>query len=213
MKKGILAAIGSIFIAQPAQAQNISNAEFWDWFVRNKSMIEQYDRKTESVMNAVEAKIKAVYPDLWFEIGQAEDKVYEFIISAGGLKSAIPSVIDLYKAAPQIPGWRVIAFKPRRDAPVLDHGGIRFNVADFYYQSDYYEGLTDLKVYVKGLTRENEDVYGMAGFLLLDTVIGEYDVMTALGNIKFEPLPQDRAEMKPLTGLAAEIDAHKPAPN
>ncbi|MBK9584467.1 MAG: hypothetical protein KA099_09015 [Alphaproteobacteria bacterium] len=213
MKKGILAAIGSIFIAQPAQAQNLTHAEFWDWFIQNKSMIEQYDKKTEAVMNAVQGKIKAVYPDLWFEIGQAEDKVYEFIISAGGLKSAIPSVIDLYKAAPQIPGWRVIAFKPRHATPILDHGGIRFNVADFYYQSEYYEGMTDLKVCVKGLTKENEDVYGMAGFLLLDTVIGEYDVMTTLGNIKFEPLPQDRTGLKPLSALAAEIDAHKPAPN
>jgi hypothetical protein len=164
-------------------------------------------------MNAVQGKIKAVYPDLWFEIGQAEDKVYEFIISAGGLKSAIPSVIDLYKAAPQIPGWRVIAFKPRHATPILDHGGIRFNIADFYYQSEYYEGMTDLKVCVKGLTKENEDIYGMAGFLLLDTVIGEYDVMTTLGNIKFEPLPQDRIGLKPLSALAAEIDAHKPAPN
>jgi hypothetical protein len=70
-----------------------------------------------------------------------------------------------------------------------------------------------LKVCVKGLTKENEDIYGMAGFLLLDTVIGEYDVMTTLGNIKFEPLPQDRIGLKPLSALAAEIDAHKPAPN
>ena len=107
----------------------------------------------------------------------------------------------------------MIAFKPRHATPILDHGGIRFNVADFYYQSEYYEGMTDLKVCVKGLTKENEDVYGMAGFLLLDTVIGEYDVMTTLGNIKFEPLPQDRTGLKPLSALAAEIDAHKPAPN
>ncbi|MCB1840188.1 MAG: hypothetical protein H6858_02170 [Rhodospirillales bacterium] len=215
MKKGLLAFLASLFVVQPAQAQALTADEFWNWFLQNKSFIEQYHKKPEAVMDAVQAKIKAVYPDLWFEIGQDENNIYEFIISAGGLKSAIPAVVDLYKAAPQIPGWRVVAFKPRHAVTGIEHGGVEFDIKDFYYKSDYYEGLTDVGVYVRGLTKENEDTYGMAGFLFLDTVLGEYDVMTNLGNIKFFPLPENPEQegLKALSGLAAEIDTRKPAPN
>jgi len=47
--------------------------------------------------------------------------------------------------------------------------------------------------------------------LLLDVVGGEYDVMTRIGGIDFEPLPAKPAEqgLRPLKDLAAVVDSTK----
>ena len=209
MKKGLLALLTGMFVSQPAQAEPLTKEGFWLWFKDNKAFIQQYDTNTEEVMDSVELMIKQIHPDLWFEIGQAEDDQYEFIISGGGLKSAIPQVVDLYKAAPQIDGWRVIAFKPRHAIKATEYKGIEFKIEDFMYASNYYDDLTDVTVYIKGFTEKNEETHGMAGFLFLDSVLGEYDVMTKLGNIRFEPMPGNPQALglKPLPELAAEVDA------
>ena len=229
MKKSMMAIIATIFMSRPTkttQAGSLGKDRFWEWFRENKSFLEQYDKKTDEVMEQLQEKLEEIYPDLRFEIGQDKDGIYEFVISAGGLKSAIDSVLELYKSAPKIDGWRIIAFKPRQAVTRVEHGGIDFKLSDFMYSSSYNEGMTDIELYIRGFRMGKEETYAMAGFLFLDTVIGEYDVMTRLGNIKFHPLPEEgiafagdddgveletepeqMKRLKPLAELAAEIDA------
>ncbi|MCL4679106.1 MAG: hypothetical protein KJ017_11015 [Alphaproteobacteria bacterium] len=186
---------------------------FWRWFLHNRPLIERYAVETDAVVDAVQSQINLISSHLSFELGQAADGTFEFIISAGGVKRLIPRVTRLYNAAPAIPGWRVMAFKPRHSTPQIEYGGEKFSISDFYYASQVGEdGKTNLRVCIRGYNRRREKMYGMVGFLFLDTVIGEYDVMTNLGAIEFgdiPPGPMTLSGLKPLRDLAPEIDAIK----
>lgn len=188
-------------------------ARFWGWFLQNRIFIETFRTETDAVVDAIQQKINIVSPLLVFEIGQTAEGTYEFIISAGGVKRLIPYVTRLYNAAPEIGNWRIIAFKPRHATPQIEYGGERFSLSDFYYASRIGEdGKTDLLVCIRGFNGRREKTYGMAGFLFLDTVIGEYDVMTNLGAVEFgdiPPGPMTLSGLKPLRDLASEIDARK----
>lgn len=188
---------------------------FWNWFVRNRAFIETIRTDTDRVIDSVQARIALISRHIVFEIGQSADGRYEFIVSTGGIKKLIPHVTRLYNAAPQIENWRIIAFKPRHATPMIEYGGQRFNLSDFYYASQKGEdGKIDVNVYIRGYNMRQEKIFGMVGFLFLDTVLGEYDVMTNIGAIEFgdiPPGPMTISGIKPLKDLAPEVDSHKSA--
>ncbi|MCB1592953.1 MAG: hypothetical protein KDI90_10945 [Alphaproteobacteria bacterium] len=186
---------------------------FWNWFIRDRLFIETFITDSDPVIDAIQEQLNLISPHVTFEIGQSAKGTFEFIISAGGVKKLIPVVSRLHNAAPRMKGWKVIAFKPRHATPMIEYGGQRFSLSDFFYASKNGEGgKTDLVVCIRGFRKAREKTYGLVGFLFLDTVLGEYDVMTDLGKIEFGDLPPGPIKLsglKPLKELAVEIDSRK----
>ncbi len=200
-----------------AQAQSKGSPfdSFWQWFLSAEQRLREAHGsggrlEIEAAVGEIGERLNHVHPELCFEYGQADDGIFELILSAGGIRSLFPAVAALKQAAPEVPGWRIIAFRPRKAScarvqlgeAVLEPDGLWYRLMPGAEQAD-------LDLFIAELTPETLEGLGGAAFLMLDAVLGEYDVATRIGAIDFDVLPEDPAslDLKPITALRADFDA------
>lgn len=196
----------------PSASERSSDEEqkFWTWFAANESRLFSFEREQEALFDELTRELHEVHPDLTFEFGPEEGGLREFIVSAGGLKGAFPAVISLVARAPHLPRWRVIAFRPRRN-PLHDvsFGDVTIKAADVRCSSARGGGKVDVVLYLPGYSESQGATFRQIGYLLLDEVLGEYDVETGVGVIEFKPLVEaDESESHPIADLRAIFDKH-----
>lgn len=190
-----------------------SSSNFWSWFLSNSPRIaaalQSEDRDTiDAIVKETGIHLHEFNLDLAHEFStQPVEGKMEFIISADGISSSIPAVKQLVAAAPEIPGWKVIAFRgPHHDVDGLSFKGADFDLRRLRFtitKSTRKDRVVDIVVYGPGLHIGNKrSVHAV--FLLFDTLIGEYAVMTQVGDIDFQPLSQLNP---PDTFIAAEFAA------
>lgn len=193
-------------------AGRVAREAFWTWFQDNTAFLETYAENTPAVVAAIGKRLNAVNRQLAFEMGRADDGIYEFIISADGMRDVFPDVVALTGAAPAIPGWRIIAFRPRKPdslGKVVRLGDVQVGASAMWYRSSNHEDRIDLALSVEGQDKDGAQAMLGAVFLLLDATLGEYDVATRIGCIQFEdcPIEPAAAGLRPLSELAHEVDA------
>jgi hypothetical protein len=160
-----------------------NEAAFWNWFVKHQSKIREFELSHDSILDQLSTELQKVDVNLTFEVGPP-GMVREFVISAGGIIDSFPSVVSLRNAAPNLTGWHINAFRPRRSplnaiefrGRVVSPKEVQFSLLDngknagvYLFLPGYSEGDMDLR---------------QIGYLLLDDALGEYDVETRLGFIK-----------------------------
>ena len=189
---------------------------FWAWFVENTDFLKQHDTNQDPVLDEVERRLHEVHKGLVFEIGQASDGIYDFIVSADGIQEVFPAVVELAKAAPRIEGWRIISFRPRMpdmQDRILNYGGLALTYGDIWYRSEEQGDKLGLSLFIRALTDENREILHVSAYLMLDAALGEFDVETKIGSIEIQQLPEDRTtlNLKPFKDLAAEVDWRFPS--
>lgn len=75
----------------------------------------------------------------------------------------------------------------------------------FTYKNDQHNNLVNVIIYMKGFTEENEDFID-AAFILLDNLVGEYDVGVKIGEIEFRSYQGEQGAV-PIKELPAVVDA------
>jgi hypothetical protein len=190
------------------QRSHVGSGDFWEWFVKNEADIRAVKTGQEKIMDTLGRRIRAQGPGLQFEMSTQKEGDREFIVSAGGIRDVIPDVEALVREAPPIPGWKVIAFRQRHPGFTLTLGSTHFGPEDIWFSATTHSEHVDLDLYIKGYNGNNKMAM-QAAFLMLDATLGEYDVMTKVGQIDFHHLPDDPAAqgLKPSNELAAIIDA------
>jgi hypothetical protein len=127
-----------------------------------------------------------VNPELTFEFGPKAER-REFVISAGGIRSAFPAVTSLVVAAPRLDRWRITAFRPRRSSiSIVEIGKTRVDPADVEFSLLSNGTMIGIHLFVPGF-REDSTPHKQIGYLMLDEALGEYDVETKVGLIKMMP--------------------------
>ncbi len=187
----ILTFVVSYFIMTQVVYGGPKETAFWGWFSKNDSRLYSFEKDQENIFNEISSELSKIDPDLTFEFGPiGSDGKREFVISGGGIKSAFPQVESLYSSAPQLPKWKYTKFRQRR-SPLNDisYGGVDVKVSDVYF--NLYKDKGDrigIIVFMKGYTKDQEDIYANIGFLILDEALGEYDVESKLGFIEFHAI-------------------------
>jgi len=124
-------------------------ASFWQWFQANESRFRDIEvPEKEELLDEFMEQLHEFSDDLWFELGGHPDGPRELIITAEGNLDAFHEVRRLIGAAPLVPGWELIAFKPA-------HG------FDFVTN---YEGLTlapEATWFLPLESREDPDSFGL----------------------------------------------------
>jgi hypothetical protein len=188
-------------------ASKSTQAKFWKWFVEHEAELFDFESDQERIFRQLAAALHRVHPHLTFEFGPKGAK-REFVISAGGIKSAFPAVVALANAAPELPRWQVTAFHPRRSPlHVVEIEDKRINPDDVHFSLLHNGTTAGIRLFVPGF-REGDTVLTQLIYLLLDGTLGEYDVETRLGLIKI--LPPETAtdgERYPLAELPERFDA------
>jgi hypothetical protein len=183
---------------------------FWRWFEDNQLMLKDFENDQDNVIEQLVGELTKVHEDLTFEMSSEKDNgKRDFIISAGGIKSAFPSVEALHDAAPELKDWDIIKFRPRR---IVDHS-IKLGDRDISYKDVYFRLYPDEKlkvgvvIYIEGFNESEFNVFANIGFLFLDLILGEYDVETKVGHIDFDSTEAaDFGKARPVINLASEFD-------
>ncbi|MBK9247971.1 MAG: hypothetical protein IPM69_07640 [Ignavibacteria bacterium] len=176
--------------------QNIKDKDrlFWEWFVENQ--IDYYkDGVDEFLFDRLGYQLNEIDPNLTFEFSPIHDNgIKEFVISAGGLKVSFPSVKRLVEKAPKITNWEIIAFRQRLP---LEYDSVKYGDLDLSYDDIYfrYSNESD-KIGVELNIMNYSDVteFNQAIYLLLDGLLGEYDVETKLSWIQRKVLDETQIE-------------------
>jgi hypothetical protein len=168
--------------------------EFWRWFVKNEPRLRAADVRDARTGSEIGAHLKAVHPSLTWEWGDSGNGKRDLILSAEGIREAAASVEAIADAAPPLPRWRIIRFRPRwpdYDKCTLEYGGARFEPHTIECALARDGSLIGVTLLMPQLASVNENAWKGAAFLLLDTALGEYDVMMRVGFIEVLPMDAD----------------------
>ncbi|WP_193369298.1 hypothetical protein [Pelagibius marinus] len=184
---------------------------FWNWFQKNEDRLFDVVTAGETICNDLQRRMAKVDPYLTFLFGPVrDDGKREFIISADGIKRSFPAVEALHDAAPELPRWVWIKYRPRlgmSDHMVLE--GREYSSNDVTYKMYEDDGKVGLEIFMKGLTEEDRKFHQEIGMLFLDHALGEYDVETRVGFIEFISAADERADdASPLADLAENFDRY-----
>jgi hypothetical protein len=182
--------------------------KFWKWFVAQEDRLFHFERDQEAVFNELARELQRVHPELTFEFGPEHGGARDFVVSAGGIKTAFPAVEALVAAAPKLPKWRIVAFRPRR-SPLhdIELGGVSVKAENVRFSLIRHDGKIGVLLFLPGYSEAEKTTYGQIGYLLLDEALGEYDVEMKVGVIEFHPLSEaSPTKSYPLEELAEFFD-------
>jgi hypothetical protein len=213
---GLLRRIASTLLAvfsSDAPASTAGSQElFWTWFNRRQDSYFALDLSNvaanEMLFADLTSHLHAVDENLTFEFGPKIDGKRELVISADGIRSSFPAVLALVAAAPQLPHWKITAFRPRR-YPVssIEIGGMTLDPRQISVRMEPDGPKVDFTILLTGYAEHERNKFSQGVYLLLDEALGEYDVETRVGVINFEAIGTAPPPASvPLSELALAFD-------
>jgi len=163
---------------------------FWEWFVKHQN--DYYsDNIDDSLFDNLTNQLNKIDSNLTFEFSPIHDNgIKELVISAAGLKESFPSVIKLVDKAPKIDKWKVIAFRQRLplEYDSVKLGDFRLSYDDIYFRYSNDSDKIGIELNIRNYTDSRE--FNQSIYLLLDGLLGEYDVETKLSWIERKKLEE-----------------------
>jgi hypothetical protein len=199
-------------LPMPLFAKDTKEQAFWKWFAKNQHELYHFEKDREAIFDRLSAAMEKVHDALTFEFSPIrENGTREFVISAGGIKAAFPSVEALHATAPKLPKWTVLKYRQRRN-PLndLEFAGRRVKSSDVHYAifKDEAPNKVGIMMFLDGYTEEVKgNVWRQIGYLSLDEALGEYDVEMHVGAIVFFDRSSKYFEhARPLAELPSHFD-------
>jgi hypothetical protein len=184
--------------------------EFWNWFAANADRYFHLENDMQNLFAELAKRMKAVDEHLTFAFSPVrDDGKREFVISAGGIRDSFPTVLEMVRLAPELPQWVYTAFRPPSPFNcTIEIEGLQLSTEDIFFHEIAEGEKLGLVLYTRGYRRENR--YDTAIFILLDNVLGEYDVEMKIGSLEFASLPDDyqMKGLKPLLELEKTVAAY-----
>ena len=174
----------------------MSAIEFWAWFEKQAVRFAALrDMPEEAALNEIQDRLHAYCEHLWFEIGGAPDGPMEFIISAEGNERYFSEVSELANAAPHVPGWNIIPFKPAHGFDfVTTYEGVRLDPKCCWFlplTSAREPGRVGLRVGVPCYVAGNAETIKSGLYIVADAGLGELVSGQRIAFIEVCELPAD----------------------
>jgi len=185
--------------------QEIAIREFWGEFLRAEEALFAGG----GPFPALRTLIERVHPDLEFDIGPAGTGRKQIVISAGGVPEAFPAVEALARGAPPLGRWNVVRYRQRRPAGgIFTFQGLSLSAENVRFEISSGTPRPGIVLFMPGYAREEHSRYLALALLMLEALLGEYDVEMKLGSIAMESLAPDRgARAMTLDRLPGVFDA------
>lgn len=190
--------------------------KFWNWFSKHQeTYFSGADDQglQEKLFDDLSRELRKVHEDLVFEFSPIHNNgIRELTISAEGIRELFPVVEKLIGEAPEIKNWQFNAFRQRvpGDDFKIEFGDINIAYSDIYFRyvdGDYGKLGIELNI-------RNYDGQGQtqnAVYILLDGLIGEYDVAMGIDWIDWVKLEESNIDnLNPIVSLRTLIDQKKP---
>lgn len=182
--------------------------DFWDWFHDNEEALFNIKTGKEPILAKLSQQLMKIKDGLSFEIGPPVGGKREFFISAGGLKDLFPAVEALHARAYDLERWIFIKFKQRKQINELHFADKIFNGNNVFYTLNDEDEKIGIDLFFEDYNEKHMSLYGNAGFILLDNALGEFDVATKVGEIRFRNIQDEIInKMKPIRCIATDFDS------
>lgn len=168
----------------------MTEKQFWDWFLDNKLKLEEFirsDSNDYSLYNELTNQLKSYNENVIPELTIDSSDNHVLIISCDGRRDGIEFVERLYDSRPPIEKWITQKYRAPGHVIDLNYEGLEFKSKDIKVKYSLSDNLYDLELFIKGYS-ESDDRYKALAFLYLDHLVGEYNVMTKIGDIEFKKL-------------------------
>ena len=205
----------SFFNLLSCQSNEITKDDkFWIWFSKNeKNIYENVDKENlrEDIYDQISAEISKIDENLVFEIAPIQkDGKREFSISADGILESFPKVETLISKRPKLNNWNFTAFRQRIAGDDLEINYMNYKIG---YDDIFYRFSTENNQLGIELNIRNYDETGdmqNAIYLLLDSLLGEYDVTKNIDWIEWNKLNESEINnLYQITDLRELIDSRK----
>jgi hypothetical protein len=208
MKMALIVLTSCALIARLAQRPRTTPEQaFWTWFESNEAALFDFEADQERIFDQIGTELHKIDPALTFEFGPKSNGRREFVISADGIRSAFPKVEALYAAAPTLPRWKFIKFRPRRTAADIAYGGVSVKAQSVLVAVEPAGSKVNITIFIPGYTTAAYKTYMAITFLLLDQALGEYDVEMRVANIEIKPASEAPVTAHPLEALPKVVDS------
>jgi hypothetical protein len=187
-------------------------ASFWSWFVRHEHRfrdIEVPDK--ELLLDEILEHLHEFSTQLWFEVGGGPQGPLELIISAEGKTSAFPLVRELVTAAPNIPGWKVFAFKqPQGFAFVTNYNDVTVAPSATWFMPLLKAGDSSsmgLRAAYSHYDARKHQAFLTATYIMLEAGLGELSAAEHINHVEvcIAPSAPESSGYRALTELPAFI--------
>jgi hypothetical protein len=189
--------------------------QFWAWFEEHQEILFEINHEQYEWYDALGQQLMAVNEGLTFEFSSNElHTKKDLFISADGMNKIFPVVIKLVQSAPQLDKWNIKAFRQRIQNQNIS---IQINDIELCYQDMYFSHQPDfdkigLKIHVRNFIDNQDYVSGI--FIMLDALLGEYDVGTQISFIEWQKLDENHVDqLTPFTQLYKLVQKHKALKN
>ncbi len=185
--------------------------KFWNWFIKNQDVyyneVENLEIR-EKIFDDLSNNLKKINSDLVFEFSPKHDNgIREFTISAEGIKEIFPIVEKLIQKAPKLENWKFNAFRQRipGDEFEIQYGDLKIGYSDIFFKSENDDGKFGVELHIRDYNNKGQTQNAI--YILLDGLIGEYDVTTKIGWIEWVKLDEKNIEnLRPIIELRNVID-------
>jgi hypothetical protein len=190
---------------------------FWNWFISNRTNIEKlFDSDPPTALRMIEKELHTAAPDLVFEVSP-KARPRELVISADGNAKYFGAVAAFTQTAPEIPGWKVIAFRQPDDLAGVDYKAEHLDRKSVFVEINRSpEGFVDLVLYLPYARAKNQTDMEGASVLLLDSCLGEYVAVKRIRHVNFVDIKKKSVAAVPFDNLknyfrdhAAQITDYK----
>lgn len=177
-----------------------NKTKFWNWFLKNQSKLEEFIRTKNSdysIYNKLTKRLKKFDELLFPEITIDKDNDYVLIITPDGISKGINSTKEIVAAAPKIENWKIKKFRQPSDTFTTNFNGLEFDYEDIkiWRVFNLEREKVDIAVLIKDFDK-NDTRFMNLGFLYLDHILGEFNVMTRVGAIEFMSWEQLKEEIE-----------------
>ncbi|HYD98128.1 MAG TPA: hypothetical protein VEH84_01975 [Alphaproteobacteria bacterium] len=179
---------------------------FWEWFAGHAASFARFtanDALDESALQELLRRLQQIDKRLAFEFGTDDDNQRLLVVTANGDVEAFPAVERVASAAPALPDWEVIAFRPPQD---LENLAVQLDdtliAAEHIYFVPYHdEDRLGLELYVLAEADVPAEAAEQAAFTLVDAALGEYEAAMGLGFVEVQVAKEPPVDALPLTEL------------
>ncbi|WP_139228615.1 hypothetical protein [Planctomicrobium piriforme] len=201
--------------ATPLQASEMKSdpeKNFWNWFQAHRDEYRSLNSKSaqekERLLSEIHEHLREYHHGLAYEISEPlREGGNEFVVSADGDLEIFSHVRSLVAAAPQLPGWKVIAFRPAQGFTfVHKFDDVKLEASTLWFQplvSKSNPGSLGLMMGVPDLKDEQKDAVVNSLWIVVETGIGEERCAERIKYVDATKLPDnpDASGFLPLAEL------------
>jgi len=171
---------------------------FWDWFLKNEAELyygTDNERDRERIFDGLTKKIKAIDSNLAFEFSPIRaNETKEFIVSADGMKESFGNVVSLIDKSPEHDHWEFLAFRQPNagDGLSIKMGDFEIGYEDIFFRYAIEDEILNVELNIRGFDGSSHQQNAI--FILLDSLLGEYDTTMEIGYIDWKVLEEEKID-------------------